>query len=617
MHSLVWVLQFWQGRVIIDAKYCQPQGRTSDCLNWRGVLDYSAPLACRSGAFLLMGQFRKEPALAGENMAEQNTRPQRVRLPDFAGRAVSLPDGPEAWSCRGEGDAVLLLGLGPESGANLPHVLPMLVKAPAVYWLESPLVARALEAWRQEIGLLPREPLPAHWRAVTAEQAVALAGQCRYCIYSPGLRLDPEFWGPLLGRVDAALAFPSSAARASGPMTAADKGSVRKAGPVLLPGNDGQLLHQELRTALAGCGFGPVVDALPQPSSGMGGAQAGREDEFLARWRTLLHGGKPAFLLSVNMRGLDADGRVFELCRALGIPVALWFVDNPWHVLSGVRLPWWRDVHIFVTDASFVDSLRACGAGRVFYLPLAVASHMWRDLPDIAPPSFNMEPPLFVGRSAFPEKERFFAAASVPQALETEAATLLEASTGPQNAPHFFWWQDKLGGRLWPGYDVRRPGLGAERCAQANRRRWLLAAGADSVGRLRVIGDDGWKPLLPGTEILPPVDYYTALPEVYARAEAVLNVTSLLLPQSLSQRHFDVWASGGLLLSDATSGLKIFPVELTEPMTLRGPSDFMVKRAWFRAHPKAAYDLRRAWREHLRAQHGYEQRIQQIIETFA
>ena len=274
-----------------------------------GELDNDA-LACRSGAFLLMGQFRKEPALAGENMAEQNTRPQRVRLPDFAGRAVSLPDGPEAWICRGEGDAVLLLGLGPESGANLPQVLPLIANAPAVYWLESPQVTRALEAWRLEAEILPREPLPAHWRVVTAEQAVALAGQCRYCIYSPGLRLDPEFWGPLLGRVDAALAFPSSAARASGPMTAEDKGSVRKAGPVLLPGNDGQLLHQELRTALAGCGFGPVVDALPQPSSGMGGAQAGREDEFLARWRTLLHGGKPAFLLSVNMRGLDADGRV-------------------------------------------------------------------------------------------------------------------------------------------------------------------------------------------------------------------------------------------------------------------------------------------------------------------
>lgn len=543
-------------------------------------------------------------------MAEQNTRPQRVRLPDFAGRGVSLPDGPDAWACRGEGDAVLLLGLGPKSGANLPQVLPLLANAPAVYWLESPQVARALEAWKLEAEILPREPLPAHWREVTVEQAVALAGQCRCCIYTPGLRLDPEFWGPLLGRVDAALARPASAARASAAMMAED---IR--GPVLLPGNDGQLLHQELRTALAECGFGPVVDALPQPSSGMSGAQAGREDDFLPRWRTLLHGGKPAFLLSVNMRGLDADGRVFELCRALEIPVALWFVDNPWHVLSGARLPWWRDAHIFVTDASFVDSLRACGAGRVFHLPLAVAPHMWRDLPDFAPSSFTVEPPLFVGRSAFPEKERFFAAASVPQGLEAEAARLLEASTGPQDAPHFFWWQDKLGGTLWPGYDARRLGLGAERCAQANRRRWLLTAGAGSVGGLRVIGDDGWKPLLPDTEILPPVDYYTALPEVYGRAEAVLNVTSLLLPHSLSQRHFDVWASGGLLLSDATSGLEIFPAELTEPMTLRGPDDFMARCAWFRAHPQAAHDLRQAWRGNLRAHHGYKQRIQQIIET--
>ena len=542
-------------------------------------------------------------------MAEQDNRPRRVRLPDFAGRGVSLPDGPEAWICRGDGDAVLLLGLGPESGAGLAQVLPLLATAPAVYWLESPHVALALEAWRLETGTSPREPFPAHWRSVTAEQAAALVGQCRCCIYTPGLRLDPEFWGPLLGRVDAALALSASAVRASGPMRAGRKS-------VLLPGNDGQLLHQELRTALAGCGFVPVVD-VPQPSPGAGRAEAGREDDFLVRWRILLQGGKPAFLLSVNLRGLDADGRVFELCRALGIPVALWFVDNPWHVLSGARLPWWRDAHIFVTDVGFVDSLRACGADRVFHLPLAVAPHMWRDLPDFAPSSLNMEPPLFVGRSAFPEKERFFAAASVPQPLEAEAARRLEASTSPQDAPHFFWWHDKLGGSLWPGYDVRRPGLGAERCAQANRRRWLLASGAGKVGGLRVIGDDGWKPLLPGTEILPPVDYYTALPEVYARAEAVLNITSLLLPQSLSQRHFDVWASGGMLLSDATSGLEIFPVELTEPMTLRGPGDFMIRCAWFRAHPQSAHDLRRAWRGHLRAHHGYEQRIQQIIETFA
>ena len=111
------------------------------------------------------------------------------------------------------------------------------------------------------------------------------------------------------------------------------------------------------------------------------------------------------------------------------------------------------------------------------------------------------------------------------------------------------------------------------------------------------------------------MDYYTALPDCYAQAQAVLNVTSLLMPHSLSQRHFDVWASGGLLLSDATQGLNIFADVLVEPMRLREPEDFMVKCAWFQAHPADALDLRHAWREHLRAAHGYEHRILRIMQT--
>lgn len=548
-------------------------------------------------------------------MAEQHTRPQRISLPDFFGRSVSLPDGPEAWSCRGKGDAVLLFGLGP----GLSWQLPFLAGASDVYWLESPRVASAMQSGRIHAGLESCAPLPAHWREVAVDEAVALAAACRCYVYTPGMRLDPQFWGPLLGRVDAAQSATNLA-----PGRAAGQGR-----PVLLPGNDGQLLHQELRHALALCGLGPVVETLPQPLTQprqmvRAGGDSAAGDSFAASWRDFLRGSKPELLLSVNLRGLDAEGRIFHLCRAMGIPVALWFVDNPWNVLSGVRLPWWQDAHIYVTDAGFVDGLKAQGAQRVFHLPLAVAPHMWRGL-DSLPVRF--EPPLFVGRSAFPEKERFFAAASVPQALEAEAASVLARSTGPQDAPHFFWWHSHLGGSLWPGYDVRRPGLGAERCAQANRTRWLLAAGAGQSchagqpdrpggpGGLRVVGDDGWKALLPGADIRPPVDYYTALPDCYARAQAVLNVTSLLMPHSLSQRHFDVWASGGLLLSDATHGLAIFADALVEPMRLRGPDDFMVKCAWFQAHPAEALDLRHAWREHLRAAHGYEHRILRIMET--
>ena len=537
-------------------------------------------------------------------MAEQNTRPKRVSLPDFFGRSISLPDGPEAWSCRGTGDAVLLLGLGP----GQPWLLPFMAGASKVYWLESPRIAGAMQQAREQAGLESSPTRPASWREVSVAEAVALAASCRCHVYTPGLRIDPVFWGPVLGRVDAAQC---THAQQPAPPSALGMGARQ---PVLLPGNEGQLLHQELRHALGLCGLGPVMENLPQPQAVAGGGSVAR-DAFAASWRDFLQGSKPRLLLSVNLRGLDAEGRIFHMCRAMGIPVALWFVDNPWHVLSGIKLPWWQDAHIYVTDAGFVDGLKAQGAERVYHLPLAVAPHMWRDL-TVLPA--RLQPPLFVGRSAFPEKERFFAAASVPQELEAEAASLLARSTGPQDAPHFFWWHSHLGGSLWPGYDVRRSGLGAERCAQANRTRWLLAAGAgrqaESDG-LCVIGDTGWKPLLPGADIHPPVDYYTALPDCYAHAQAVLNVTSLLMPHSLSQRHFDVWASGGLLLSDATRGLEIFPHELVEPIRLHGPEDFVRRCAWLRDHPAEALDLRHAWRAHLRAAHGYEHRILRVLET--
>ncbi len=237
---------------------------------------------------------------------------------------------------------------------------------------------------------------------------------------------------------------------------------------------------------------------------------------------------------------------------------------------------------------------------------------MWRNLPDEDEAGLAQKPPLFVGRSAFPERERFFAAARVPRGLEQEARDLLERAAGPADGPHFHWWLQKLGVSPWPGQDVRCAGLGAELCSRTNRARWVragLAAG------MRVVGDAGWRDLLPDCEVLPPVDYYTSLPELYQRAGAVLNVTSLLLPHSLSQRHFDVWAAGGLLLSDATPGLGIFPEALTRPMTLRSPADLPSRLVALCADPAQARELRRAWREHLRAGHSYAHRVARIREV--
>ncbi|MBD5557796.1 MAG: glycosyltransferase [Desulfovibrio sp.] len=502
--------------------------------------------------------------------------PARKQLSDFAGRPLTLADAASAWELLhpgGEGRDVLLLGLGPGDPQKLPFVRAALERGGTIFWVEEPRTLRLLHPAGMEAP---------GWRELTPPEAASLSGANTY-LYRPGLRVAPDFWGPLAGRIEARNL-------ASAPVPG-------RPPLVWLPGDESRLLHRELRQALTEAGFSPVCGAAPRDAAGLSAAWGGRV---------------PAFALSVNMRGLDADGRVFHACRALGVPVALWFVDNPWHVLSAARLPWWQEAQLFVTDASFIDGLRAAGAEHIHPLPLAVAPHMWRPLPDAAEAGRLAQlAPRFVGRAAFPDRERFFAAARVPGDLLARALALTDENAEPAREAHFHWWVERLRVRPWPGHEVRGAGLGAERCAQANRARWI--AGGLPLG-LRVTGDNLWRELVPGCEPESPVDYYGSLPELYREASAVLNVTSLLIPQSLSQRHFDVWAAGGLLLSDATRGLDIFPAELTRPITLTSREGFGPRLAELTANPQGARDLREAWREHLRAAHTYGHRLAFIRE---
>ncbi|MFT4300330.1 MAG: DUF3880 domain-containing protein [Desulfovibrio sp.] len=571
--------------------------------------------------------------------ADQASRPQRLSLPDFFGRKLTLPEGQESWRRAGEGEDALVLGLGP----GCPWRTSLTAGARTVYWLEHEPTLQSLPALNERGGAGP----PDHWKKVSLDEAVVLAAQCECLFYGPGMRLAPEFWGPLLGHVDAAqlgageltaegssensaASAPPDAANVGMPACLASrKGRGESRGSVLLPGHNGQLLHQELLQALDSCGL-HAISALPDAFQ--------THVDVHAVWRDILRQGKPRLVLSVNLRGLDAEGRIFHLCQGMNIPVALWLVDNPWHVLSALRLPWWREAHIFVTDPSFVPELVAAGARHVHHLPLAVAPHMWREA---APDLLAAPEPLFVGRSAFPQKERFFAAARVPEDLLAEALALLERGEAPALGPNYFWWQRTLGGARWPDPAVRSAGLGAEVCARANRVRWLrtiiegraVAYDGTNISRaagstdgpvssptadlrrlpLRIVGDAGWRELLPGAGIQPPVDYYSALPGLYAQA-AVVNVTSLLLPHSLSQRHFDVWAAGGLLLSDSTPGLDLFPEDLADAVRLNAPEDFWPRWDVVYLRPAYAKDLRMAWREHLREAHEYTHRVRRICE---
>jgi len=497
-------------------------------------------------------------------------RPRRPRIVSSQGNTLTLNSGAQAFErLRAGNEAVLFMGLGPDLA-----VLNDLVGARArVFWCEHPSFLEQMEALRAG--------LPAQWQRVLPEDLASLPPQSDIFFYRQNTVLFPEFWGPLRARVLVRRPGLERQPRAKS---------------ILLPGDDASLLTRELDAAFTAEGF--AVHRLHP---------AWTAEELPA----LLERERPALCLSVNLRGLDPDGGIFHLLRACEVPTAVWMVDNPWHLLSSLRSAWWTQAHICATDASFLPALQAAGAKNAFHLPLACSPEWARaaQSSDAGPAN----PLVFVGRSAFPDRRRFFAACRLPPETSAEAQALLER---PGPVPDFHWWMRRLGIQTpWPGNDVRRAGLGAEDCSLARRAQWLKAALPHG---LTVYGDAAWRALLPErADLRPPVDYYAALPGIYAQARYSLNVTSLLLPAGLNQRHFDVWIAGGFLLTDAAPGLDIFPAELRRECVLSHPGQ--LKEALARLENDAALraQLQAAWKDCLLARHSYRHRAQELCERLS
>ncbi|WP_028587465.1 glycosyltransferase family protein [Desulfocurvus vexinensis] len=558
-----------------------------------------------------------------------NTRPERPRITTELGMLQTPPDGPAQFTREGGPDGpgghVLLLGIGPDP-AQAAALLP---PGRAVYAMEAPgFKAQMPPSWHAA--------LPGHWRLLEpGDLDEFLIAGAELWVYRPGARLFPSFWGPILGRCR------FLAGLRAAPALPAPRPSV------LLPGAEGDLLVRELAAALTRAGL--AVRVLPPKHTG----------ELVP---ALLRQERPALFLCVNFRGLDPFGELFHLLDAARVPVCVWCVDNPFHLVSGLRSPFWTRVRLALTDASFAPALRLHGVREVLHLPLAACPELFAPgggggagagagggaggstggstdagcpgggagagagtalgsrgamAPDRGVPSgVGPEPDLgldgrmvFVGRSQFPGREKFFAGSAVPR-WQWDAA---RAMLGAGGRPDYHWWAERLAiWPLWPGAEARRIGAGADAASRELRAACLEAAAP--LG-LTVYGDQGWAERLPaGATLRPPVDYYTTLPAIYRQAAWTLNATSLLLPHGLTQRHFDVWAAGGLLLTDATPGLSLFPEELVREVRFATPADLPTLARRLAPGTPLRHDIQTAWRTEILTHHTYTHRVAALRE---
>lgn len=486
-------------------------------------------------------------------------RPERIRIKNESGQPQSLPEGERYFQDLGGAGEILFLGLGPnpELAANL------FPQAENLYYMDCPeLSAQQPEGYT----------IPDRFTQISSKEADP--SEFRTVLYTPGKRLFPSFWEPILSRL--------SIARA---------GIMRKrrTKTVWLPGDGNSLLLPELCRAFETEGFSYKViepDAMRK--------------ELLSLLRSEL----PELVVSINFNGLDNAGETFFMLREAGIKVAVWLVDNPFHVISGIKSNYWREVPLLVTDHWFIPVLKDHGAQKVGHLPLATDPHIFNK--EAVPYPLLEERVVFVGRSSFPAKDNFFSGCTFNAQDETAAIGAINR----KKKPDFEWWakRDRLD-EFWPGRKVRTTGFRTEQSGLL----WRILSLQNAGDKLTVFGDDGWNNYLPEADIRPPVDYFTILPSVYAGAGISLNMTSPLLPCGLTQRNFDVWAAGGFLLSDYTEGLSIFPKELVEHCSFKTPDELPAKIEFIQSRPKLGIELSKIWHKVIMDYHTYTERIHKLL----
>lgn len=325
---------------------------------------------------------------------------------------------------------------------------------------------------------------------------------------------------------------------------------------------------------------------------------------------------RPRLLLSINMKGFDGQGVLIETARLLGIPVAIWFVDDPHPILLPHRSYLHDGVTAFCWERSYLAYLRAAGFGRVVHLPLAGAP------PPVLPsPAMAIDHPLaFVGTAMAGEflasvRSRFLWTDTLAPLADAVAESLCADRRAP--VPATLHKIATALGLTLPFSDERNVtwlcsyivhlATAKTRAAMAER---LVPLG------LTIYGDQqGWRELMgPGAPVKPPLDYHRELPAVYRATAINVNTTSHQMRTAVNQRVFDAPLAGGFVISDDQEDARNLFEAGTEAVLYRDLDELVEQVERYVARPDERWTIVEAARRHILAEHTYSHRLRFILD---
>jgi len=476
--------------------------------------------------------------------------PKSVKIKCELGQEKTLPQGVRYFKEIKKGQIPLFLGLGPNAEKIQKHF-----SFAKIFVLEHPSLQ--LPNTGDKIQYIT----PGHLTPDFLELA-------NIFIYLPEIKYFPSFFGPILARIKT-LHFPSLP---------------RSQDSIWLLASKKGLLTLELTWAFQEVGL--KVRLIEEED----------EPNLLA----LLTQERPKLALSLNAWGLDSWGKIQFLLQERKIPLLCWLLDNPFNVLSKFRGHFFKNLYFLLTDPFFLPWLQKKGLENLFFLPLASCPQIFAHSTPLKEYQSQL---LFISRSTFPGYHQYFAGLS----LDQEIIKAGKEELARKKRPDLSWLSQKreitLSQARYLNYQIHHLNL-------LYRQSMLQHIGQKQ--ELKIVGDSNWKRYV-DIPLLPPVDYYTQLKNVYKSASFVLNLTNFLLPFSLNQRHFDVWLSDSFLLTDYTPGLKIFPQEIIDHFSFNTPSELDKKINILEKDSRLKNDIKNFCKQEILQKHTYKHRVAHIL----
>lgn len=321
----------------------------------------------------------------------------------------------------------------------------------------------------------------------------------------------------------------------------------------------------------------------------------------------------PAFVFTVNYNPI-----VSRACYKSNVKYAAWTYDTPMD-LPGTETMELQTNHIFIFDHGEYQKYRNIGLDTVYYLPLA--SMFYESYIPSAGDNYLYDVSLIgnLYKATYP---------ILKDKLDKYHLGFLEGIMTAQRGIYgSYFVLDLLRERKEEVENINKK-IGLK--LSPEQISYSLAAYITYLDRLSLMAmmsrrfytalftramDEREKEVMKSLHVLPQVDYYKEMPDVFRKTRINLNPPFRAVWSAIPQRALDIMSSGGFLLSGFTAELDYYFRKDVELVLYDSVEDAVAKAQFYLKHDDIREKIKMAGYEKVRKEFRYEDRLTIIIET--